>query len=419
MSDKRTFVIVGAGLAGAKAAGTLRTEGFEGRIVMFGVEATPPYSRPGLSKGYLRGERDFASMLVHDEHFYPENEIDLRLSTRVTRLVPGTSEIQLESGEWIRYDGLILATGARPRNPNVPGSDLHGIHHLRTIEDSNQLRGALGAASRIVVVGAGWIGSEVAASARRLGVDVVLLDPRSNPLEKVLGSEVAPVFRRLHERHGVEFHANSRVHSFVGDDHVEAVRTTAGVVVPADLVLMGIGVRPRSELAGAAGLLLQDGVAVDEMLQTSAPRIFAAGDVASAWHPLFQRRIRVEHWANAKEQGPVAARNLLGKAVPFDRIPWFLSDQYDFAIDYTGYATRWDEVVFRGDPASGKFVTFWILDGRVEAGMSTNVPGMHEPIEALVRSRQRVEVEALQDEDVPLEMVGEAQSDDAIAATVR
>jgi 3-phenylpropionate/trans-cinnamate dioxygenase ferredoxin reductase subunit len=301
----------------------------------------------------------------------------------------------------------------------VPGSDLDGIHQLRTIEDSNQLRYALGTASRIVVVGAGWIGSEVAASARGLGVDVVLLDPRSNPLEKVLGSEVAPVFRQLHERHGVEFHPNARVHSFVGDDHVEAVRTTAGVVIPADLVLMGIGVRPRSELARAAGLRLQDGVVVDEMLQTSAPRIFAAGDVASAWHPLFQRRIRVEHWANAKEQGPVAARNLLGKAVPFDRIPWFLSDQYDFQIDYTGYATQWDDVVFRGDPASGKFVTFWILEGLVEAGMSTNVPGMHEPIEALVRSRRRVEIDALQDEDVPLEMVGERQSDDAIAATVR
>lgn len=419
MSDKRRFVIVGGGLAGAKAAEALRTEGFDGRVLMFGREASRPYSRPGLSKGYLRGERDVASLFVHNEEFYAANNIDLVLSTRVTRLSPNTSEVQIESGDWIRYDGLILATGARPRTINVPGGELDGIHYLRTLQDSDRLRYALRSASRVAVVGAGWIGSEVAASATQLGVETVLIDPKANPLEKVLGPEVGRLFRQLHEGQGVDFHPHTRVHSFVGDEFVEGVRTTTGKVIAADLVVLGIGVRPRTELAVSAGLHLQDGVAVDELLQTSAPGIFAAGDIASAWHPLFGRRLRVEHWANAREQGGFAARNLLGMAIPYDRIPHFLSDQYDFQIEYSGHAAAWDRVVFRGDPASGRFIAFWISDGRVAAGMSANIPGTHDAIETLVRSGRQVSIEELADADVPLDEILEKKSDDQVAATVR
>lgn len=334
----------------------------------------------------------------------------MALATRVTGIFPSEREIETDSSKHrIHYDRLLLATGARPRILNAPGSDLDGIRYLRTIGDSDRLRYELKSATRLAVVGAGWIGSEVAASARLLGVEVVLIDPNPNPLQKVLGPAVGTVFRRLHADHGVEFRSNSRVDSFLGDGGVEGIRTTDGAVIPADLVVVGIGVVPRTELAIEAGLLVENGVAADDRLRTSAPGIFTAGDVANAWHPLFERRLRVEHWATARDGGVVAAQNMLGLDRSYDRIPHFLSTQYDLTIEYAGHAGRWDQVVFRGDPPAGPFVAFWILDGRLVAGMSANVPGVHDDIEKLIRSTRKVPVELLRDWDVPLGAIAEEQ----------
>jgi 3-phenylpropionate/trans-cinnamate dioxygenase ferredoxin reductase component len=406
VNGKQTFVIVGAGLAGAKAAETLRGEGFDGRVVLVGAEASPPYNRPPLSKGYLRGERERSSIFVHSEGFYHDKEIELLRSTRVSRIHPGVAQVETDSGRRLDYDRLLLATGARPRIMNVGGSDLDCIHYLRTIGDSDRLRQDLKRTTRLAVIGGGWIGSEVAASARQLGVDVVLIDRRSNPLEKVVGPEVGAVFRQLHTDHGVEFRPNTRIESFIGHGTVEGVRTTSGEVIAADLVLVGIGVLPRTELAADAGLELDDGVVTDHRLRTSAPKIFAAGDIASAWHPLFNRRLRVEHWANARDQGIIAARNMLGQSHSYDRIPHFLSSQYDFSIEYAGHAWHWDQVVFRGDPASRSFIAFWLAGGRLVAGMNANIPGVHDDIEALIRSRTQISVEELLDPDLPLHEIG-------------
>ena len=398
----QTFVIVGASLAGAMAAETLRAEGFDGRVILIGEEADRPYERPPLSKGHLRGEDEPSSIFVHDQGYYAEHDVELRSSTRVTALDPRAAQVETGDGELIRYDRLLLATGARPRVMNVPGSELDGIRYLRTVQDCDQLRSDLATAGRLAVVGAGWIGSEVAASARQLGVEVLLIDPMATPLERVLGPEVGAVYRELHASHGVELRLNTSVDAFVGRDRVEGVRTDTGKVLACDLVVVGIGVEPRLELAAAAGLNVNNGIAVNEHLQTSAPGVYAAGDVASAWHPVLGRRIRVEHWANALNQGILAAKNMLGSASVYDRIPYFFSDQYDLGMEYVGYTTSWDQVVFRGDPAGNEFIAFWLADGRVSAGMNANIWEVTETIQGLIRSRRTIPVERLTDPALPL-----------------
>lgn len=401
-TSRQTFVIVGASLAGAKAAETLRGEGFDGRLVLIGEEAERPYERPPLSKDHLRGQDEPGSIFVHHEGFYAEHDIELRSSTRVTAVHPGEARIETDDCEVIGYDRLLLATGARPRRLKVPGSDLDGIHYLRTVQDCDRLGAALVSASRLAVVGAGWIGSEVAASARQLGVEVVLIDPLATPLERVLGPEVGAVYRDLHARHGVELRLNTSVDAFAGDHSVEGVRTAGGEVIPADVVVAGIGVEPRTDLAAAAGLDLDNGITVDEYLCTSAPGVYAAGDVAAAWHPDLRQRIRVEHWANALNQGAVAAKNMLGLPTVYDRVPYFFSDQYDLGMEYAGYTTSWDEVVFRGDPTSGEFLAFWIDDGLVVAGMNANTWDVNDAIQDLIRSRHPIPLDRLADPAVPL-----------------
>jgi 3-phenylpropionate/trans-cinnamate dioxygenase ferredoxin reductase subunit len=408
-----TIVIVGASLSGAKAAEALREDGFEGRIVLLGEEAERPYERPPLSKGYLRGEAGREKIYVHDEGFYAAHDIELRTSTPVTALEPGASEVVLGSGERLRYDRLLLATGAAPRRLGIPGADLPGVRYLRSVEDSDALADAIRAAGRVVVVGAGWIGAEVAASARQMGREVAMIERASVPLERVLGTEVGGVYRDLHADHGVELLPGTVVESFQGSEGVEAVRTADGRTVSGDLVVVGVGVAPRVELAEAAGLALDNGVAVDEYLETSVPGIYAAGDVAAAWHPLFSTRVRVEHWANALNQGPAAARNMLDKRQPYERVPYFFSDQYDLGMEYSGYAPTWDEVVYRGNPKAREFVAFWLKDGRVVAGMNANVWDVAEPIQALIRSQHPVDINRLADPDVSLEdLAGETSSAD-------
>lgn len=411
MTNQETFVIVGAGLAGAKAAETLRTEGFDGRVVLVGEEPHRPYERPPLSKGYLRGTDQRAGIDVHDEGFYDAHDIELRTCARVSEIDPPAHEVGLDGGERVRYDKLLVATGAAPRRLDLPGSNLPGVRYLRSVEDADGLRQAIRQAGRVVVVGAGWIGSEVAASARQMAADVALIEMASVPLERVLGPEVGAVYRDLHADHGVVLHMDTGVEGFVGGAAVEGVRTSDGDTVEGDLVLVGVGVAPRVELADQAGLVVGNGIHVNDLMETTTGGIYAAGDVANAWHPLFGSRIRVEHWANALHQGPTAARNMLGIHTRYDRVPYFFSDQYDVGMEYSGHARSGDKVVFRGDPASREFIAFWLEDGRVTAGMNVNVWEVTEPIQALVRSRRPVDPDHLRDPDVPL---GELTVDAAV-----
>ena len=403
MSTDHTFVIVGASLAGAKAAEALRQEGFEGRLVLVGEERQRPYERPSLSKDYLRGEAERPRVYVHDEDFYADQEIELRTSARVVAIEPAAGQVVLESGERLAYDRLLLTTGAAVRHLPVPGADLPGVHTLRTLEDAESLKQAIPRASRVVVVGAGWIGSEVAASARQTGIEVVLVERGNVPLERVLGAEVGAVYHELHRDHGVELLPRTRVEAFAGTRSVEEVRTSDGRRIACDLVVVGVGAAPRIELAQAAGLMVDGGIAVDERLRTSAPGVFAAGDVAAAWHPFYQTRIRLEHWANALHQGPAAARNMLGLDVSYERLPYFFSDQYDVGMEYTGYAPIWDKVVFRGDADRREFIAFWLRDGRVVAGMNANVWDVTGAIGELIRGRRQVDASELADPDVALE----------------
>ena len=404
-----TQLIVGAGLAGAKAAETLRTEGFDGRIVLIGDESELPYERPPLSKQVLRGEEADSSASVHDAAYYRDNDIELRLGTRVDSLDVAASTVTTNDGEPIGFERLLLATGAAPRRLQLPGANLDGIHYLRTLPDCRDLRAALQGASRLAVVGAGWIGSEVAASARQMGVEVALIDPLSAPLIRVLGPELGAVYADLHREHGVDLHLDTAVSGFSGRDRVTGVVTSGGEI-GADLVVVGIGVAPRLSLAERAGLDIEDGgVAVDATLASSAPGVFVAGDMASAWHPFLERRVRVEHWANALNQGVAAGKNMLGAGEPYDLLPYFFSDQYDLGMEYCGHATTWDEVVFRGDRDSREFIAFWLAGGRVVATLNANVWDVVDDLQALIRSRAVVQTARLTDLETPLTALVEAR----------
>src|SRR5215216_5603186 len=409
MINDRTHIIVGASLAGAKAAETLRQEGFDGRIVLVGTEDVRPYERPPLSKDYLRGEVGREKVYVHDEAFYAEHDIELRLGTTAVELNTSSNDVTLDDGDRLRYDRLLLATGSEPRRLAIPGGELDGVLYLRSVQDSDTLRERLDGGGAVVVIGAGWIGAEVAASARQRRLDVTVIEPASVPLERVMGAEVGAIYRDIHTDHGVEMLMGTGVEAFEGEKAVERVRTSDGRVIECDFVVVGIGVQPRIRLAAGAGLEVDNGILVDEHLETSVPGVFAAGDVANADHPFYGERIRVEHWANALHQGPAAARNMLGQAVPFDRLPYFFSDQYEVGMEYSGFARDWDRVVFRGDPASREFIAFWISDGHVVAGMNVNVWDVNDPIRRLISERVAVDDRRLADPDVPIDQLVAAQ----------
>ncbi len=401
MADERTFVIVGAGLAGAKAAEGLREGGFDGRIVLIGAEDELPYERPPLSKGYLLGNDPRESAQVHPESWYPEHNVELRLGTRVTAIDPSGHTVTLADGSSERYDKLLLATGSVPRRLDVPGNDLKGVHYLRTLPDSDGLLEALRPGGRVVVIGAGWIGLETAAAAKSYGAEVAVVEMDSLPLRRVLGDEVARVFADLHREHGVDLHFDARLAEITSaDGRATGVRLADGTVLPADAVIVGVGIRPDTELAEAAGLAVDNGVVTDERLRTSDPDVYAAGDLANWPHPVFGTRIRVEHWANAHDGGLAAAGAMLGKDEPYDKVPFFFTDQYDLGMEYGGYVVPggYDEVVFRGSTDGAReFVAFWLKDGRVLAGMNVNVWDVQDDIQALIRSGRQVDRTALAD----------------------
>jgi 3-phenylpropionate/trans-cinnamate dioxygenase ferredoxin reductase subunit len=404
MTNSSTLVVVGASLAGAKAAETARAAGHEGRIVLVGDENGVPYERPPLSKAVLRGEAELDVTHVHPDGFYAEHDIDV-LTDRVTGLELRFRSVQLNAGADIPFDSLVLATGATPKQLNVPGARLAGVHLLRTADDSVRLRDAIRRATRVAVVGAGWIGSEVAASARQMGADVVLIDPAPVPLRRVLGDEVGVVFRDLHADHGVTLRMGTTVSEICGSDAVEAVVLDDGRVEPADVAVIGVGVTPRVELADRAGLQIDNGIVVDEHLETGVADIFAAGDVANAWHPHYQRHLRVEHWANALNQGIAAGRNASGKREPYTRLPYFFSDQYDLGLEYVGHGSSDDAVTIRGDRDSREFIAFWHRDGIITAAMNVNVWDVVEDLKAIIETRSPVDMTLVADPDVPLGQV--------------
>jgi 3-phenylpropionate/trans-cinnamate dioxygenase ferredoxin reductase component len=408
MPSGPTFVIVGASLGGARAAGALRDEGFDGQIVLIGAEAHYPYERPPLSKGYLQGREERSSMFVHDDGWYAEHAIDLRLGTEVTAIDRNVRQVELASGETVGYDKLLLTTGAVPRRLPVPGADANGVMTLRTVDDSDRLRETLASASRIAVVGAGWIGLEVAAAARIAGVAVTVIEAAELPLLGVLGPEVAQVFLDLHREHDVDFRPRAQVSEIlVSADAATGVRLADGTEISADAVVVGIGVAPATGLAEAAGLDVDGGVRTDAALRTSDPVIYAAGDAARAYHPLLGTHLRVEHWSNARHQPVAAAHSMLGQDVAYDRLPYFYSDQYDLGMEYSGYVPPggYDQVVFRGDVGKREFIAFWLSGGRALAGMNVNVWDVNDQIQELVRAGRPADPARLADPRVPLDEV--------------
>jgi 3-phenylpropionate/trans-cinnamate dioxygenase ferredoxin reductase subunit len=402
MSRPHLLAIVGASLAGAKAAEGAREAGYDGRIVLIGDEPHPPYERPPLSKAVLRGEADVESARVHPEGFYAEHGIELFVET-VTAIDTIDRRLVLGDGAHLSFEALVMATGAQPRLLEVPGAHLDGVRYLRTVDDSLRLRDAIQRASRVAVIGAGWIGSEVAASARQMGADVVLVDPSPVPLRRVLGGEIGGLFRDLHADHGVALRLGVGVAELRGRRAVEDVVLTDGRVEPADVVVAGIGVTPRIALAEAAtGLRVDNGIVVDEHLEANIPGIYAAGDVANAWHRHYARPLRVEHWDNAIHQGRRAGANAAGRRDPYTRVPYFFSDQYDLGLEYVGHGDPDDELVVRGSLAKRELIAFWHRSGVVTAAMNVNVWDVVPDLRALVESGIPIEPSRLTDPDVPL-----------------
>jgi len=395
-----SYVIAGGGLAAAKAAETLRDEGFDGEIVLLGAEPERPYERPPLSKGYLQGSDSRDSVYVHPAGWYAEHDVDLREGVTVTAIDRGAHTVATADGTQVPYDKLLLATGASPRRAAFPGSDREEVLYLRTLADSDRLRSAFQAGTRVVVAGAGWIGLETTAAARTAGCEVTVLEPQPGALHDQLGPELGEIFAGLHRAHGVEFRFGEKAAEF----RPGMVITSAGAEIPADLLVVGIGAAPNDELAARAGLDVSNGVLTDEALRTSDPDIFAAGDVANSFNPLFGRRIRVEHWANALNGGPAAARSMLGQPVSYDRVPYYYSDQYELGMECADLPTpgTYDQVLYRGDPATLEFVAFWLANGAVVAGMNVNVWDVQDDIQSLIRSARPIDPTRLADPQTPL-----------------
>ena len=401
-----TLAVIGASLAGAKAVEAARDAGYDGRIVLIGDEPGTPYERPPLSKAVLRGEAEPDSTRVHPDGFYGDHDIEL-VTDHVAAIDTVTRRVELADGDTLPFDTAILATGAEPRRLTMPGAELDGVRYLRSVDDAVRLRDSIHASSRVAVIGAGWIGSEVAASARQMGADVVLTAPAPVPLQRVLGDQVGDVFRKLHADNGVHLRLGLGVQELRGVGAVEEVVLADGTTEAADLVVVGIGVTPRTDVAAGTGLLIDDGIVVDEHLESGVAGIYAAGDVANAWHPYYRRHVRVEHWANALNQGTTAGRNVAGQRGVYDRLPYFFSDQYDLGMEYVGLGDPSDALVVRGDLDAREFVAFWHGDGVVTAAMNVNVWDVVDDLKTIVAAGRPADLDRLADRSVALgEVVG-------------
>jgi 3-phenylpropionate/trans-cinnamate dioxygenase ferredoxin reductase component len=398
-------IVIGGGLAAARAVESLRESGWDDRITIVAEEDRLPYERPPLSKGYLAGAEEASATIVADDHWYADHGVELRLGAAATAIRTDARVVGLADGE-LHYSRLLIATGARARRFTGRGSGLTGVHHLRTLDDSSALREAIrNGGRRVVVLGAGWIGLETAAVARGYGNEVTVVGRNAVPLASAIGPELGAVFADLHRENGVNLRMGSTLDGVRGDDGVEAVRLDSGEELPADVLIVGIGAVPNTELAASAGLVVDNGIATDAGFRTSVPQVWAAGDVASAFHPVLGHRIRVEHWANALNAGSAAGRAIAGQEVEYDEIPYFYTDQFDLGMEYSGYGEPADgsDIVIRGDLAGREFIAFWVAGERVIAGMNVNVWDVNETVQALIRSRVPADRARLSDPDVPLE----------------
>lgn len=403
----KAYVIVGASLAGATAAITLREEGVDGTVTLIGAEHEPPYERPPLSKAYLRGEVPFEKALVRPAVFYEDHRIETIFGTRATRIDPSARIVELEDHRQVPYDALLIATGGRNRRVSIPGGDLEGIYSLRTVEDANRIRAEIVRGRPAVVVGMGFIGSEVAASLRQKELEVVAIDPLKTPLFHVLGEAVGLTIAELHRAHGVRTIFEDSVTAFEGTGRVSSVVTKGGLRVPCDFVVVGIGIEPAVEMLEGSGIHVDNGVVVNEYCETNVSGIYAAGDIANHYHPVFGRLIRVEHWQNAIKQGAAAARNMLGKRVPYDEVHWFWSDQYDANLQYAGFHTTWDQLVVRGRLDSGSFLACYVNEGRIAAAVGLNRGKDVRRVMPLIKAGRAVNLEDLHDESVDLRSLHE------------
>jgi 3-phenylpropionate/trans-cinnamate dioxygenase ferredoxin reductase component len=407
MHNDDTVVIVGGGLAGASAAEAMRAEGFRGRIRLVSEERELPYLRPPLSKEYLLGRAPRDDGLVKPAEWYVDQDVELILGRRAAELSVGGRELVLQDGAVLPFGRVLLATGASPRRFPGRGADLPGVHQLRTITDAESLRDALrGGGRRVVVVGSGWIGLEVASAARRYGNAVTVLGRGTVPLAAQLGDEVGSVFAALHRANGVDLRMPTEILEIIGGaSGVTGVALGGGEVVPADVVVVGIGAVPNVELARDAGLEVEDGIVTDAAFRSRGDIVYSVGDAASVFHPVLGQHLRVEHWANALKAGAAAGASIAGRPVSFDEIPYFYTDQFDLGMEYSGYGSlaAGAEVVFRGDPAAREFVAFWLREGSVVAGMNVNVWDVNETVQGLIRSRVRVDPRQLADESIPLD----------------
>ena len=402
------FVIVGGGLAAGKAVDRLRKEGFDGDITVVAAEQHPPYQRPPLSKGYLEGREGLDAVILHPSEWYGEHGVQLRTGVAATALDPAAHRLSLDDGSALGYDKVLLATGSSPRRLTLEGADLPGVRMLRTLDDSNALAAELHEGGRrIVLIGSGWIGMEVAATAKTLGNDVTVLERDAVPLAAAVGAEMGAVFRDLHLANGVDLRASVDVQGITGSDRADGVRVD-GEIVPADLVLVGIGATPNTALAEEAGITVRNGIPTDSALRTDAPDVLAAGDVANAYHPVIQRHLRSEHWDNAQKAGAVAAKSMLGIRASHDSIPYFYTDQFDLGMELSGYAPLMADarIVTRGDVARREFIAFWHDGVRVVGAMNVNVWDVQGALKKLIRDATRVTADDLRDDSVALEQLG-------------
>jgi len=397
-----TIAIVGASLTGQSAAATLREEGFDGRVVLVGAEPQLPYDRPPLSKNYLRGGMPFEKTLLRPPEFYREREIETRLGTTVVRVDVEKRALQLDGGDRLEFDNVLIATGGRNRRLPIPGIDLPGVYDLRTVADADRIRDAIAKGGRAIVVGMGFIGAEVAASMRQCGLEVTAIEPFKTPLYRALGEDIGLVVEGLHRDHGVGMILGDAVAAFEGKGRVERVVTRDGRRIECDLAVFGLGIEPATELVAGTGVRVDNGIVVDDHCRTNVPGVFAAGDVANHYHPVCGRQMRVEHWQNGIKQGAAAARSILGRGQSYDEVHWFWSDQYDANIQYAGFHAAWDAVVVRGSLAERKFLAFYMTEGRVESVVAINQGRDLRRTLPIIKARVAVDPARLADPNVDL-----------------
>ena len=393
-------IVVGAGQAAGQLVASLRQEKYEGEILMIGEEPHLPYQRPPLSKAYLAGELPTERILVRPEKFYADKAIEARLATKVTAIDRDARTVTVETGETLAWDHLVLATGSHVRRLRIPGIDLPGVHYLRTMADVDGIREGIGEDRRLVIVGGGYIGLEVAAVARKLGMQVTVLEMEERILARVTTPEMSAYYTKVHSAHGVEIRTGAAAAEILGEDRVTGVKCTDGTEIGADMVIVGVGILPTTELAEAAGLACDNGIVVDEHCRTSDPAVFAIGDCTNHPSPLLGRRLRLESVPNAMDQARTVAKNIMGKETVYDAVPWFWSDQYDLKLQMVGFSADADESVLRGDPDSGSFARFYLKDGVIVAVDAVNRPKEFMASKQLVAARRAVDAAALADETV-------------------